>query len=104
MTAGTIFGLVAQFTAIVLLAIGFYHEKKFVAFEDRMIRRAKRSLRRLLASWLESPVKNSAPVEQPANNRMICAAGVFEDLIPADRLMEVRLEPCAPASGHDIVA
>ena len=104
MTAGTIFGLVAQFAAIVLLAIGFYHEKKIVAFEDRMIRRIKRSLRRRLASWLASPVNNSVPAQPALNSRVICAAGVFEDLITADALLEVRLEACAPANGNDIVA
>lgn len=104
MTAGTLFGLAAQFAAIILLAIGFYHEKTFVAIEDRIIRRIKRSLRRRLASWLETPAKNSAPAQPVANNCVICAAGVFEDLIPAEQLLEVHLEPCALNDGQNIVA
>lgn len=104
MTAGTIFGLVAQFAAIVLLAIGFYHEKKIVALEDRMIRRIKRALRRRLASWLDSPANNSFEAKRTADSRLICAGGVFEDIIPADELLEVRLEPCSRPNGQDSVA
>lgn len=38
--------------AIILLAIGFCHEKKIVAWENKQIKRIKRSIRRRLKNWL----------------------------------------------------
>jgi hypothetical protein len=41
-----------EFVAIVLLAIGFCHEKKIIAWENRQIKRIKRAIRRRLKNWL----------------------------------------------------
>jgi len=104
MTAGVIIGLVAQLTAIVLLAVGFCHEKEFVAFEDRFIRRLKRGLRKRLASWLNTPVKNTLPVQCPVHAPVIRSAGVFEDFLSAEQLREIKLDACSIDGEQNIVA
>jgi hypothetical protein len=43
-----------EFVAIVLLAIGFCHEKKIVAWESKQIKRLKRAIRRRLKNWLST--------------------------------------------------
>jgi hypothetical protein len=43
-----------EFVAIVMLAIGFCHEKKIVAWENRQIKRLKRAIRRRLKNWLST--------------------------------------------------
>lgn len=50
-----------ELTAIALLIYGYMHEKKVIAWEQRVIRKAKKSLRNLLrkskriVAWAERP-------------------------------------------------
>lgn len=53
-----------ELTAIILLLWGFAHEEKVVAWENRVIRKTKRFIRKQLrkskriVAWAEKPSKN----------------------------------------------
>lgn len=46
--------VIGEFVAIVLLAIGFCHEKKIARWEQCQIKRLKRAIRRRLKNWLST--------------------------------------------------
>ena len=56
-----------ELTAIGLMIWGYLHEKKVIAWENRIIRKAKRVLRDMLrkskriVAWAETPAKHGRP-------------------------------------------
>lgn len=56
-----------ELTAIALVIYGYMHEEKVIAWENRIIRKAKRFIRRQLrkskrlVAWAEKPTKHGRP-------------------------------------------
>ena len=57
--------IIGEAVAIILLAIGFCHEKKIVAWENRQIKRIKRGLKRMLKRWLETTLPELEQTPDP---------------------------------------